>query len=233
MMIGGMPPRPLRRMAPGAADRLEEAALSRLADPAARRSQADGIKREYRRVYNAVSEQLDSSPVGKHARFCNFGYTPTASPQYSQVALPENILNRHTIRLVLEVIGDCPLADCRVLDVGCGRGGTVWVMATYYTPRQVVGLDLSAAAITFCRRSRVSDRNAFLEGDAENLPFQPGSFDVVSNVESSHSYPNLRSFYQEVSRVLKVGGYFLYTDSVFERAVAGQSGAVGGARLHR
>jgi SAM-dependent methyltransferase len=52
----------------------------------------------------------------------------------------------------------------------------------------------------------------FETGDAEHLPFDDGAFDVVTNIESSHTYPNLRAFYAEVRRVLRSGGRFLYTD---------------------
>jgi ubiquinone/menaquinone biosynthesis C-methylase UbiE len=51
-----------------------------------------------------------------------------------------------------------------------------------------------------------------VHGDAEHLPFPDNAFDVVTNVESSHSYPNLERFYRETHRVLRAGGRFLYTD---------------------
>jgi SAM-dependent methyltransferase len=51
-------------------------------------------------------------------------------------------------------------------------------------------------------------------GDAENLPFADDAFGVVINIESSHSYPNIRSFFHEVSRVLRPGGHFLYADII-------------------
>jgi phthiocerol/phenolphthiocerol synthesis type-I polyketide synthase E len=170
------------------------------------------IKAEYRTLYDTVSQQLDSSSFARHALFCNFGYVPDDSPQYAAVALPQHMINKNTTRLVLEVIGDCSLVECRVLDVGCGRGGTINVMANYFKARQLVGLDLSATAIRFCARTHRYDHASFLEGDAESLPFQNESFDVVSNLESSHSYPDIGSFYGEVQRVLKPGGFFLYTD---------------------
>ena len=44
------------------------------------------------------------------------------------------------------------------------------------------------------------------------MPFPPQQFDVVYNIESSHCYPNCQQFFAEVHRVLKPGGYFLYTD---------------------
>ena len=46
----------------------------------------------------------------------------------------------------------------------------------------------------------------------EYLPCADGSIDVVINVESSQSYPDIRAFYCEVLRVLAPDGYFLYSD---------------------
>jgi SAM-dependent methyltransferase len=39
-----------------------------------------------------------------------------------------------------------------------------------------------------------------------------GSVDVVVNVESRHCYGNIRKFFDEVARVLRPGGYFLFAD---------------------
>jgi phthiocerol/phenolphthiocerol synthesis type-I polyketide synthase E len=35
---------------------------------------------------------------------------------------------------------------------------------------------------------------------------------VVTNIESSHTYPDMRAFLSEVRRVLRSGGWFLHTD---------------------
>jgi phthiocerol/phenolphthiocerol synthesis type-I polyketide synthase E len=74
------------------------------------------------------------------------------------------------------------------------------------------GMDLSPEAVAFCRRVHRHPRTRFEVGDAEHLPFDDRAFDVVTNIESSHTYPNLRTFFVEVARVLTVGGTFLYTD---------------------
>jgi ubiquinone/menaquinone biosynthesis C-methylase UbiE len=52
----------------------------------------------------------------------------------------------------------------------------------------------------------------FVQGDAENLPFPDASFDIVVNVESSHTYPHFDRFAAEVRRVLRQGGRFVITD---------------------
>ena len=164
----------------------------------------------HRRFYNAVSAQLDSSLIGTFSYFLNYGYVADLSPQYSAVDLPEHYLNRNSVKLVLELIGDCEVNGRRILDVGCGRGGTAHVLTTFFRPASVTGLDLASAAIAFCRKAHPGLR--FEEGDAENLPFPGGSFDAVTNVESSHAYPNIFAFYSEAHRVLAPGGHFLYTD---------------------
>jgi phthiocerol/phenolphthiocerol synthesis type-I polyketide synthase E len=165
-----------------------------------------------RDFYDAVSCQLDASIFGDFSIFLNYGYVSNLNPQFAAVDLPEAALNRNSVKLVLELVEDCVTLGSRVLDVGCGRGGTVSVMLKFFQPGQVVGLDLSAAAIAFCRRTHRYPEATFLQGDSEHLPFQPGSFDIVTNLESSSCYPDIYAFYSEVARVLTPGGYFLYSD---------------------
>jgi ubiquinone/menaquinone biosynthesis C-methylase UbiE len=59
----------------------------------------------------------------------------------------------------------------------------------------------------------------FIQGDAENLPFEAGTFDAVINVEASHCYPDFPRFLAEVARVLRPGGHFLYADMRFREGV--------------
>jgi phthiocerol/phenolphthiocerol synthesis type-I polyketide synthase E len=170
------------------------------------------VKAKTRRFYNSVNQQLDATMFGQHAFFLNFGYVANGSPEYSTIALAPNLLNRNCVKLVLELIGDCDLTNRRVLDVGCGRGGTVYVINRFFKPQAIIGLDLSPQAIAFCRTTHRYPHVTFLTGDAEKLEFEDETFDVVTNVESSHSYPEIKNFYMGVYRMLKPGGYFLYTD---------------------
>ena len=163
---------------------------------------------------------MDSSVFGPFSFFLNYGYLPNLSPQCSRVQLPDHFVNKNSVRLVLELIGDYDLRDRRVLDVGCGREGRSSSSRTFFEPRSVQGLDLSSKAIASCRANHRYDNVRFDEGDAEKLPFDGERFDVVTNVESSHSYPNIGAFYKEVFRVLVPGGAFLYTDVFPKGALA-------------
>ena len=171
-------------------------------------------KAAYKRFYDGVSAQLNSNVFGQFSFFLNYGYKSDGQPELAAVELPAHYINRNSVKLVLEVIGDCPVEGKRVLDVGCGRGGTVHVFQTFFKPSSITGLDLSTTAIEFNRKAHKRADTSFFEGDAENLPFEDGSFDIVTNLESSHSYPNIHRFYDEVHRVLAPGGHFLYTDTL-------------------
>lgn len=181
------------------------------------------IKREHRRFYDEVSNQLNRSEFGDYSHFLNLGYAATGD-EWSAVELPKRLLNRHSTQLALELIGDCVVTDLRVLDIGCGRGGTVRTVATYFRPRLCVGLDLSRAAVSFGRRTHRLPKLRFCQGDAEQLPFPARAFDVVTNLESSHCYPRIEMFYAEVHRVLTDGGYFLYGDILPVPEMTGRMG---------
>jgi ubiquinone/menaquinone biosynthesis C-methylase UbiE len=107
----------------------------------------------------------------------------------------------------------------KVLEVGCGMGEGLNFLTRLVDPAKAVGLDISGAAI---RRANAilarGDRLTYVEGDAERLPFEDGEFDLVINVESSHNYPDVETFYREVARVLKPGGHFSIIDVFAPRA---------------
>jgi ubiquinone/menaquinone biosynthesis C-methylase UbiE len=175
-------------------------------------SPGEQVKAGTRQFYNAINDQLAATIFGEHSAFLNYGYVADGSPRYARVDPPLHAVNRTSVALVLELVGEYDLTGKRVLDVGCGRGGTILVIDKYFRASLKTGLDLSSAAIDFCRRAHQYRNTSFLEGDAERLPFADATYDTVTSVESSHSYPDIASFYREVRRVLRRSGCFLYTD---------------------
>lgn len=112
----------------------------------------------------------------------------------------------------LNAIGIDDLSEHRVLDVGCGFGEGLNFASRVFGIRSAVGLDLSRNAIDRANARLSRPGIAFVCGDAEELPFDDGEMDVVVNVESSHTYPDLSRFLKEVARVLRPGGYFSHVD---------------------
>ncbi|MCJ8320268.1 MAG: class I SAM-dependent methyltransferase [Colwellia sp.] len=104
------------------------------------------------------------------------------------------------------------LVNKSILEVGCGRGGGLSFIKNYYNPKEAIGLDLNANQVSFCQKNHQREGLKYVIGDSCALQFDDNYFDVITNVESSHCYSNIYKFYSEVSRTLKSGGYFLYTD---------------------
>ena len=142
--------------------------------------------------------------------FMNYGFADRES-SYLQLE-PGDEQDRYCIQLYRHVAGAVDLTRRNVLEVGSGRGGGASFVKRYLNPARVTGVDLSESAVDFSMSRHRVEGLHFRVGDAEHLPFDNESFDVVINVESSHCYPRLSSFFFEVRRVLKLGGHFLYAD---------------------
>ena len=151
--------------------------------------------------------------------FMNYGYAPIDSVAPPVELQPEDRTHHYSIELYRRVACAVDLRDKDVLEVGCGRGGGASFVARYLGPRSVTGLDFSGRAIAFCRQQYRSDGLSFRQGDAESLPFADNSFDAVLNVESSHCYNSMERFLNEVTRVLRPGGHFLFADIRLREAV--------------
>merc|ERR1719482_1916837 len=122
----------------------------------------------------------------------------------------------------------------RVLEVGSGRGGGAKAVSKCFCPSLYVGMDLNSLQVASAQKRSGSSGPcplSFVQGDAENLPFPDASFDIVVNVESSHTYPHFDRFVAEVRRVLKQGGRFVITDFRERPQLPGML-AVLGSNLH-
>lgn len=94
----------------------------------------------------------------------------------------------------------------RVLEIGCGCGSEAERFARAGASYTAVDLTNAAVSITQ-RRFQLNGLNGcFTQGDAENLPFADGSFDVVYSHGVLHHTPDTPKTIREVHRVLAPGG---------------------------
>lgn len=109
------------------------------------------------------------------------------------------------------------IAGCRLLDVACGTGRFLTFVKQNYPRLPVVGIDLSPPYLDRARRNLAPWSWVELrQGQAEELPFDDASFDVVSCVYLFHELPRkVRArAAAEFARVLKPGGRVLLVDSI-------------------
>jgi len=101
----------------------------------------------------------------------------------------------------------------RVLDVGCGIGGSSRYLASRFDC-DVTGVDLTAE---FCEvatllSERVGLKTRFRRASALALPFDGSSFDVAWTQHVQMNIADKARFYREIRRVLKPGGTFAFHD---------------------
>jgi len=142
-------------------------------------------------------------------KFMNYGYS---SSELNLNLNPEDEKDRYSIQLYHHVASQIDLKELKVLEVGSGRGGGASYILNYLNPSEMQGIDISPSAITLCNKIYNYDNLTFKLGDSEKMPFKDNTFDAVINVESSHCYASMDKFLQEVKRVLKPRGYFLFCD---------------------
>ena len=106
-----------------------------------------------------------------------------------------------------------PQSTDAVLDIACGPGAFALALA----PRvQLVrGVDLTPEMLRRARAYQAEKQilnAAFVQGDAEQLPFPAGSFDLVSCQCSFHHMPKPQLVLREMVRVAKPEGRLLVID---------------------
>jgi SAM-dependent methyltransferase len=100
--------------------------------------------------------------------------------------------------------------DSHILEVGSGPGVTLQALAAWAPAGHVVGLDHSPVMVGQAkRRNRATMRAGRLdvvEGSAESLTFDDGSFDLVVAIHVLYFWPDAGASLQELRRVLRDGG---------------------------
>lgn len=130
----------------------------------------------------------------ENAGWWQSGFTGGADPEYEEQILP---------LLATELQG-----TTRVLDVGCGEGQVARLAAGLNGVELVVGVDPTSAQVTEAKRRG----GGVLVGrsDAAALPFSDFSFDAVVACLVFEHIEAVDEAIQEVGRVLRPGGRFLF-----------------------
>lgn len=101
----------------------------------------------------------------------------------------------------------------RILDVGCGNGIYYDKLQDYFPEVEYIGLDLLEAMIQ--NHPLKKDDGKLLLADAQDLPFEDNSFDIVMANHTLHHVSDMDQAISEARRILKKGGLFVVaTNSV-------------------
>jgi SAM-dependent methyltransferase len=130
--------------------------------------------------------------------------------------------------------------DEHVLDVGCGRGAVLTMVAARLPQGRITGLDIWSRADQSGNAIGTAQRNLELEGvaarcqletgDMRAMPFAPASFELVVSSLAIHNIVDRegrRRAIEEIARVLKAGGRVAIVDLAWTGTYAEQLTSLG------
>ena len=103
-----------------------------------------------------------------------------------------------------------------IVDVGCGPGYLIQIMAKEWPESKLIGVDISKEMV---KKAKVNfdslglgGRVDFKQGSSEHLPFEDQTVDFVVSTGSLHHWADPMLAFNEIHRVLKPGGQMLILD---------------------
>ncbi|MEO1002061.1 MAG: methyltransferase domain-containing protein [Cyanobacteria bacterium J06638_7] len=184
---------------------------------------ASELQRSVQKYYGST---LSSSADLRTSACCDASSVPAALRPLLARIHPEVLSRYYGCGLVVPPL----LEGLRVLDLGCGSGRDVYLLAQLVgAGGEVVGVDMTPEQLAVARRHQQHQAEAFgfanvrfLEGRIEHLealPLESGSFDVViSNCVVNLSSDKL-AVLAGVRRLLRPGGEFFFADVYTDRRV--------------
>jgi SAM-dependent methyltransferase len=99
-----------------------------------------------------------------------------------------------------------PAENLDWLDVGCGTGALSSAVLSRCHPRSLVGIEQSAGFVATAQRNIADRRARFEVGDAQNLPLDDNSRDIVASALVLNFVPDIPKALAEMKRVARPGG---------------------------
>ena len=131
------------------------------------------------------------------------------------------VLQREVARRMLERLDYVKIAPQRVLDVGCGPGGSLTALGERYPKSFVFGADASEAMLQAGRGQRKRMRwllpfmrgntASLLSADAQALPLKTASVGLIWSNLMLHWVDDPLAAFRESHRVLDIGGLLMFS----------------------
>ena len=116
-------------------------------------------------------------------------------------------------RILLAALDRADVRAHTILDVGCGAGTNLELLAERFPGASVHGIDFERDPLRSC----AADRHLSVsQADATRLPFRSASFDLVTALDALEHFADDAAALGELHRVCRPGGTLLVTVPAFD-----------------
>ena len=168
------------------------------------------------------SGQMKRSPLTHEGVFDDKGFAEKYARQHRRMA--ERFGREYSDKL-----SSRGFQKGKILDVGCGFGGTAIVLAQNFPDSEVIGIDLSEPLLQRANLAVQSEnlvkRIRFEKADVQQIPYEDDSFNVALNINMAHLVEDPIKMLNEIERVLAPDGFLFVADlrrswaGLFEREI--------------
>lgn len=126
-----------------------------------------------------------------------------------------------SLRDELDVLADLvPLAEQRIIELGCGNARLARALVQRFAGSQVVGLEVDAVQHAK-NLAAPQEHLLFMAGSAEAVAFPEASFDGAIMLKSLHHVPlaAMDAALAEVARVVRPGGWLYVSEPIYGGAL--------------
>lgn len=116
-----------------------------------------------------------------------------------------------------EILSGLEFAPNMTLDLGCGRGGTTYLLQRLFPGIRVISLDIVSSSLKYMIDSGINED--VICGSGMVLPIKNESMDMVVCDQVIEHVENEEELISEITRVLKLGGHML-VGSVMQQGLA-------------
>lgn len=173
------------------------------------------------KIYGA--DDLGEKPIFQGG-YINFGYWKDIEATDRPITHAERIEASVALYdLVFDYLNVKP--DDEILEIGCGRGYGCSRLIEKFTPKCVVGIDITPKQVERARELQAAYCQkpynlTFEVAAADSMPFPDNTFDKIYAVESAQHIPSIPKFSKEAWRLLKPDGLLIVT-AHFSTSLAG------------